>query len=75
MGNEIGWLIERNGMGPLRVINYWDGVGFTMDSTAALRFARKEDAERAMEANVPFTERRGCRPTEHMWVTGADHAE
>jgi hypothetical protein len=68
---ETGWLLEQpaaHGHGPL-----WfylgkddgeDGTGWTSDSIAALRFARKQDAESYI-ADIGWTE---IVATEHEWL-------
>jgi len=42
MNDETGWLIEKDN------IEWWTGSGWTQDSYEAVRFARKEDAERVI---------------------------
>ncbi len=71
---ESGWLIEL-GSNPPR---WWEGrpsalLGvrqadpFTPDAGQAIRFARREDAERAIGWLVQEGVREGCKATEHMW--------
>lgn len=63
---ERGWLIE--------IVYLWgsewfDGKHWTDDSNKALRFSRKQDAERAMYV-FGMLDGNGLPPvaTEHMWV-------
>lgn len=61
--DETGWLIEIGGpayYGDARE----DGLGWTSDHAAAIRFARKEDAERVIQLEG-FTE---ASAVEHIWT-------
>lgn len=58
------WLIEFRDPQPV----WWDGVRFTPDSLKAVRFARREDAVRAVFA-VDDEHRDGCVVTEHVWTS------
>lgn len=75
--NETGWLIERrNVRGEAQWLESWIGFNdsgpeewidadrWTKDSLKAIRFARKEDAERV----IKVFEWPGTSATEHMWV-------
>lgn len=42
---EYGWVIER-GKSPVYAPDYWIGNGWSKDNLKAIRFCRKEDAER-----------------------------
>lgn len=76
---ETGWLIEtRDSNGKPRWWGDLDGDGlatWTADSFKAIRFARKEDAERAINAaeclDVMRTE---CAATHHLWFGPACHS-
>jgi hypothetical protein len=70
---ELGWLIERY-VGDVTM--WWTGESpaydpvtwwrsWTTDSLKAIRFARKEDAQRIIEflGNYAFN----AKPIEHMW--------
>ncbi len=61
---EFAWLIEWTGLaGGL----YWDGAGptsFTADVNKAVRFTRKEDAERVINAFLPGSR---IEAREHGW--------
>jgi hypothetical protein len=65
--NEFAWLIEGDG-------NYWDGKyvdsrGFTRDVNAALRFARREDAE-TVKHWLLQAHSFALRTTQHGWING-----
>lgn len=64
--DEHGWLIER--ASPPR---WWDGAysnTWTTDSTIAVRFARKRDAEAVLELLRRFaTQMDDATTTEHLW--------
>ncbi len=64
--DEVAWLVERQKPG---YSEWWDGIGFTDDASAVVRFSRQEDAERLIAANA-HAMLAGCRATEHMWVGG-----
>ena len=60
---ESGWLIEFTGGAP----SWWDGRGpdtGMFDANEAVRFARREDAERVLYWIVT---RRPAIVTEHLW--------
>lgn len=61
--DEIGWLVEITGP------RYWTGTpgcgNWTADSLAAMRFARRQDAEAACRHLAPS----GAIPVEHAWVS------
>ncbi len=65
---EIGWLIAL--LPSVQAQPTWYGeteegsLGWTTDNLAAVRFARKEDAQRVVDCEG-FTE---VRVEEHMWV-------
>ena len=65
--SETAWLIEYgNG-------SYWDGRGEETgmrDVNDAVRFARREDAERVCHWIVK--QRGGARVTEHMWLDATE---
>lgn len=71
---EIAWLVALGSMPP----QWWTGRGdeFTteIDGTrlnptrCAMRFARREDAERAIGWLVKDGTRDGCRAEEHLWL-------
>ena len=75
--DEVGFLVERNYdrlcLQYLAVLDIEPDFFFTMDSARALRFGRKEDAERMIEyiyrkelANA-FTHG-ALRAAEHLWI-------
>jgi hypothetical protein len=58
------WLIEGAGV-------YWRGhspSNFGADANDAVRFARREDAERILHWIVPESQRILCRTAEHVWL-------
>lgn len=61
--DESGWLVEITGP------KYWTGTpgcgNWTADSLAAMRFARRQDAEAACRHLAPS----GAIPVEHAWVS------
>ena len=62
---EFAWLIEGNGP------RYWDGRNLetmVMDHNDAVRFARKQDAERV----ISWLLNKELRAVEHGWNTGDD---
>lgn len=70
MTTETAWVIEGTGDGSP---TYWDGKDadspfFTTDHTEAIRFARKEDAERAKYWLLPEVLRGVVASREHGWV-------
>ncbi len=86
MADDMGWLVEL-GCSPPR---WWTGRGdewtLHVDGTpcscsgphgadSAIRFARREDAERAIGWLVKEGTRDGCKATEHMWERGGDQKE
>lgn len=46
MKTEFGWVIEHR-LSPTHSPKYWAGNGWSTDHMKAIRFARKEDAERS----------------------------
>lgn len=80
---ESAWLIELpNGYGSFPT--WWDGRGddtFTHKSTDAVRFARREDAERVLEWIVFRSPHRNSRDrsdaivTEHIWLSALERGE
>lgn len=66
MAEEIGWLIEVFGQGSSTYYGKTDeGVlGMTGDHNAAIRFARREDAQATID-DIGWTE---AQPVEHMWI-------
>ena len=71
MGAETGWLIENTIAG--RAV-WWQarndcGRTWTTDASNAVRFARKEDAERVIGALHAFDDfLSDAIATDHMWV-------
>jgi hypothetical protein len=64
-----GWLIEL-GSDPPR---WWQGRGsslFTHDAFEAMRFARAEDAQRAIAWLVEKGVHEGCKAVEHGFIGG-----
>ena len=63
MNDEIGWLIERY---QHSVLHYWTGDKdhWSMDSIGAVRFSRREDAEKMLSW---YFDGKG-KVAEHMWV-------
>ena len=76
--DETGWLIERHSSNGSTCMDYlyvgsWDGlcpdsVQFTSDSMLALRFCRREDAERIAH----LIENEDIYIVEHMWCAPYD---
>lgn len=64
-GEEIGWLVEIPEFygGPV----WWTGSDYTRESTEALRFARKQDAEKMIDAMGGGS----MVATEHKWVASS----
>lgn len=67
---EVGWVIEHKNSEPCAPL-YWSGNGWSRDHLRAIRFARKEDAERTArgwDEDDPLphepAEHRCC---EHAW--------
>lgn len=60
---EIAWLIEM----PFEVPRWWEGSAWTTDSRRAVRFARREDAERARREWLPRVDSADAIVTEHQW--------
>lgn len=60
---ETGWLIER--VPSTGVPHWWDGCGWTTNSLAAVRFARKCDAQAVID-NVMGAFYK-TTATEHQW--------
>jgi hypothetical protein len=53
---------------------YWDGRGpdtFSFDHLEAVRFVRKEDAERVLYWMIAKNRQAECRATEHIWMDAA----
>lgn len=72
MATEFVWLIERNSAGcsPL----WWDGRYMADDPNKAIRFSRREDAERVIEAQGLQL----VHASENGWVDpggSCDHSE
>lgn len=60
---ETGWLIERTNEG---IPHWWTGSSWTTDSLAAIRFARKCDAEAVIRGVLgEFCK---ATATEHQWI-------
>lgn len=71
--DEVAWLIEtRDHHGKPRWWGEWNSDGlcdWTFDSLKAIRFCRKEDAERAIAmAEWIDVMREDCSATEHAWA-------
>ena len=45
---------------------WWDGVAFTVNANWAIRFSRREDAERIIKAAFL---RKECFASEHCWLS------
>lgn len=63
---QIGWLVELGCSPPM----WWTGrshTPFSPNANAAIRFARREDAECAIAYLVKEGTRDGCKATEHLW--------
>lgn len=63
--DETGWLIETQNSNCVAwlFIEFKSILSWTVDSTLAVRFARKEDAE----AVIKLMGLTACIATEHMW--------
>ncbi len=71
MTDESGWVIES--VNKLGQIVYWDGHGtfsFSPDHLEAVRFARKQDAERVFPTICYF---QPIKIAEHLWVPDLLH--
>ncbi len=70
---ETGWLIELRGSAPSwAIVNPRDyDEHWTADSTRALRFARREDAQAYID-HIGWTE---AFPSEHIWDDGRTHSD
>lgn len=67
MSEQFGWLVELGCSPP----KWWAGQNpyyFTTDANEAMRFSRREDAERAIGWLVAPGWREGCRALEHGWM-------
>lgn len=60
---ETGWVIEREDSEPSRPM-YYAGVNWDYDNLKAIRFARKEDAEKMCRYMFPGEPH---RIADHMW--------
>ncbi|MDE2232538.1 MAG: hypothetical protein KGJ90_00200 [Patescibacteria group bacterium] len=60
---ETGWLIEREDSDPSRPM-YYAGTEWSYDNLKAIRFARREDAERMSRYMFPGEPH---RIADHMW--------
>lgn len=67
MATEFAWVIEM-GRSPVSAPEYWAGNRWSTDHADAIRFARKEDAERTAKGfdddPAPEADYRFC---EHGW--------
>jgi hypothetical protein len=68
MNDETGWLIQKDN------IEWWTGSGWTQDSYEAVRFARKEDAERVI-FGFPAVWASNSTATEHAWMAPTSPAQ
>lgn len=67
---EVGWLVERRPAGALPFLALTPtGAEWTANHAAALRFARKADAEAYIANHVDGAD--GVRPMEHRWLIPA----
>ena len=62
-GEETGWVIEREDSEPSRPM-YWAGFQWEYDNLKAIRYARKEDAQKASKYMFPGEPH---RIADHMW--------
>ena len=62
-GEETGWVIEREDSEPSRPM-YYAGIEWDYDNLKAIRFARKEDAEKMSRYMFPGEPH---RIADHMW--------
>lgn len=68
MSEDTGWLIEHPHDPRYGRVTWYSGKdGFTIDSLEAVRFARKEDAEREID-RFPVTLAKHLTATHHAWV-------
>ena len=65
-GEETGWVIEHGRSQP-SYPEYWAATGFDHDNLKAIRFARKEDAERVANALGGGFPEGYHRIADHMW--------
>jgi hypothetical protein len=66
VADEVGWLIERELAGRA---HYWSGgVAWTHEPNEAVRFARLEDGQRALDGMGRWS--LTTRVTEHCWCDG-----
>lgn len=66
---EYGWVIEHH-RSPVHSPEYWVGNGWDRDHLRAIRFARKEDAQRSLDGfddDDPLPGERPHRIAEHGW--------
>ena len=71
--DETAWLIEFFGQGgPTYYGKTDEGLGMTADHMAAVRFARKEDADMVID-DFAWT-RPDVQAIEHMWCSGRLHS-
>jgi hypothetical protein len=63
---ETGWVIEHGRSDPSRP-EYWAATGFDHDNLKAIRFARKEDAERVANCLGGGFPEGYHRIADHMW--------
>ena len=64
--SEFAWLVEH-----ARAPQYWIGVSphtMTYDANKAMRFARKIDAQNAIDWMVSPFLAEDCKPVEHGWT-------
>jgi hypothetical protein len=69
---EMGWLVEREGPSWASIGEGYIRFQWTTDSTKALRFSRKEDADRArllMQGSEKLVAK------EHVWIGGVPRNE
>jgi hypothetical protein len=64
--SDTAWLVEL-GSDPPQWFEGRSEDNFVTDANEAMRFARREDAQRAIGWLVAPGVRRGCKATEHMW--------
>ena len=67
MIEETGWVIE-HGRSQQSDPEYWAATGFVRDNSKAIRFARKEDAERVANCLGGGFPKGYHRIADHMWV-------
>lgn len=66
MSEQFAWLIELGSMPPQWFTGRFS-QDFTTDANDAIRFAREEDARRAIFYMVDPNVARGCKAVEHGW--------